>query len=299
MRVLFMGTPLFAKVILEAVCGEFEVVGLFCQPDKPSGRKQEIQMPPTKTYVLQSHPSIPIFQPESFDEEIYQKVAALKPDVIVVVAYGKILPSRLLAHRCINLHASILPKYRGASPIQEMILQDDAYFGVTAMAMEEGLDCGDILGISLCKNDHKISLGLLSEKLAQMGAGLIKEVLCREDLLPLAQDEIHSSYCKKIKKENGLVEFEDARKLERFSRAYEGWPQVFLQSGLKLFGIEIREEQGSHKKGEILEITTEKIAVGCVRGSVWIKFLQAPNKQKVRAVDYVNGRRLQVGMVLE
>ncbi|MCE3037840.1 methionyl-tRNA formyltransferase [Helicobacter anatolicus] len=300
MRILFMGTPNFARIILESLYYQHEIIGLFCQPDRPFGRKQELKMPETKAFCYEVGLDIPVYQPVEFDNEVLQNIKMLNPDVIIVVAYGKILPPSVLKYRCINIHASLLPKYRGASPIQEMILHDDKFFGVSAMLMEEGLDSGDVLGFSLCKNDFCVGIEALSIKLASMGAKLINGVLERlDEIMPLKQDEIHTSYCKKIKKEAGSIDFSDAWEICRKFRAFQGWPAIFLSSGLKIFDVSLQSSDGVYQEGEILEILPDCIIVGCKKGSVKIGGLQAPNKQKVSAPQYINGKRLQIGMQLK
>lgn len=303
MKILFMGTPLFAKIVLEKLLldsKECEIIGLFCQPDKPFGRKQELRAPQTKEFLSQNYPNIPIFQPSNLSEEVFNQIKDLNPDVILVVAYGKILPKEILSFRCINIHASILPKYRGASPIQEMLLNDEKLWGVSAMQMEEGLDSGDILGLSIIPSDDKTNLSGLSVKLAELGADLIKDVLKNLDKIkPLAQNHALATYCKKIKKEAGKVDFINAKEIVLKYRAFGEWPSIYLGSGLKLFDIVLGDECHTYQAGEILQVQKDFIEVGCQKGSIKIGSLQAPSKQKISASAYVTGKRLKVGMLLE
>ncbi|WP_104697171.1 MULTISPECIES: methionyl-tRNA formyltransferase [unclassified Helicobacter] len=303
MKVLFMGTPLFAKIILEQLLLDsqnFQVVGLFCQPDKPFGRKQELKAPDTKEFLSQNYPNIPIFQPSNLKEESLHQIKELNPDVILVVAYGKILPREFLSFRCINIHASILPQYRGASPIQEMLLNNDKLWGVSAMQMEEGLDSGDILGLSIIPSNNNQDLSSLSIELANIGADLVKEVLNNLNRIkPLAQNHAQATYCKKIKKDAGKIEFLNAREIVLKYRAFGTWPSIFLENGLKLFDVTLGDVSKEYKKGEILQIQKDFIEIGCQKGSIRVGSLQAPNKQKVSASAYVIGRRFSVGMILE
>lgn len=300
MRIVFMGTPDYAATILEALLEKHEVCALVCQEDKKAGRDMHLKAPATKQRLQRLNLSIPIFQPSILSDDFVNALKGLSADMIIVAAYGKILPKAVLEIApCINLHASILPQFRGASPIQQSILEDSLYFGVSAMQMEEGLDCGNILGFKVLKNMGQNALELFST-LAQMAADLTLDYLERySKITPLQQIEAQSSYCKKIKKEFGLVCFDDARKIERKSLAYAGWPEVFLRSGLKLKGVQVAEFISINKEGEILEITQDKIRIGCMRGSVWIKCLQAPSKKEVSAYQYVQGRRLKLGDILE
>lgn len=298
-----MGTPLFAAIVLEKILqnSRFEVVGLFAQPDKPFGRKQELKSPHTKQLLLDMGLEIPIFQPTKLDEKCTDIISSLAVDVILVVAYGKILPKSILSlSRCINIHASILPKYRGASPIQEMILNDEAQYGVSVINMEESLDSGDILGIKSFEVTEYRDIDSLSEVLAKMGGELIVEILENlNNIKPIKQVDADSSYCKKILKEDGIIEFKNAKEIFLKSLAYASWPNIFLKNGLKLFGIKIVYDNESYCCGEIVDIRKDSIVVGCEKGAIEIQMLQPPGKQKMSASAYIRGKRLKVGDILE
>ena len=302
-RILFMGTPDYATTILkELLQSNYELVGLFTQPDKPVGRKQLLTAPHIKQYCLDSNLDIPIFQPLKLrgNEEAKKQIEDLKPDFIIVAAYGQILPKQILdIAPCINLHASLLPKYRGASPIQESLLNDDSYTGVTSMLMEEGLDSGDILGFQYLKITSTMEVSEAFEKLSTIAAKLTITTLNNfENIKPLKQNEAEVSFCKKIKKENGLVDFSDAKKLILKYKAYSYWPGVFLESELKLKDIELNEEISINIPGEILEISKDYILVACKKGSLKIKTLQAPSKKAMNSADFVRGQRLNLGKIL-
>ncbi|WRG10812.1 methionyl-tRNA formyltransferase [Helicobacter pylori] len=304
MCIVFMGTPGFAEVILRALVenknNHIEVVGLFTQMDKPFGRKKELKAPETKTYILENHLNIPIFQPQSLKEPEVQILKDLKPDFIVVVAYGKILPKEVLAIApCINVHASLLPKYRGASPIHEMILNDDKIYGISTMLMDLELDSGDILESASFLREDYLNLDALSLKLAHMGAALLLSTLKNfSSITRKSQDHAQASFCKKITKADGLVGFKDAKSLFLKSLAFKSWPEIFLENNLKLLEVELVENEKSHKEGEILEIDERGVLVGCLKGSVRIARLQAVGKKPLKAKDYLNGRRLKVGGIL-
>ncbi|CAJ99389.1 methionyl-tRNA formyltransferase [Helicobacter acinonychis] len=304
MRIVFMGTPGFAEVILRALIenqnNNIEVVGLFTQMDKPFGRKKELKAPETKTYILENHSNIPIFQPQSLKEPEVQILKGLKPDFIVVVAYGKILPKEVLKIApCINVHASLLPKYRGASPVHEMILNDDTIYGVSAMLMDLELDSGDILGSASFLREGYLNLETLSLKLAHMGATLLLSTLKNfHSITPKPQDHASATFCKKITKADGLVGFKDAKSLFLKSLAFKTWPEIFLENNLKLLGVELVENEKSHREGEILRIDERGVLVGCLKGSVRIARLQAVGKKPLKAKDYLNGRRLKAGDIL-
>lgn len=302
-RVLFMGTPSYATEILkELLDSAYEVVGIFTQEDKPVGRKQTLTPPHIKQYCLENSLDIPILQPKKLKDNLvaYITIKELEPDFIVVAAYGQILPKEILKIApCINLHASILPNYRGASPIQEGLLNNDEYLGVTSMFMEEGLDCGDILGFSYLKNEENMLVSEAFEKLSLLAAKLTITTLDNfGNIKPIKQDNSSASFCKKIKKEDGLVDFLNAKKLFLKYKAYSFWPTIFLNSELKLKDIELLEEYSTNIAGEILQIDRDFIVIGCEKGSLKIKTLQAPSKKEINSVEYIRGQRLEVGDIL-
>lgn len=284
-KVLFMGTPSYATEILKELLNNknYEVIGIFTQEDKPVGRKQLLTPPHIKQYCLENNINIPILQPKKLKDNLvaYISIKELEPDFIVVAAYGQILPKEILnLAPCINLHASILPNYRGASPIQEGILNDDEYLGVTSMLMEEGLDCGDILGYSYLKNEKNMLVSEAFTKLSDLAAKLTIITLDNYDKLkPIKQNDSSASFCKKIKKEDGEVDFNCAKKLFSKYKAYSFWPGIFLKSELKLKDIEFVENSSQNIAGEILEIAKDYIVVGCNQGRLKIRTLQAPSKK--------------------
>ena len=285
-KVLFMGTPSYATEIFKELLNNnnYEVIGIFTQEDKPVGRKQVLTPPHIKQYCLENNIKIPILQPKKLKDNLvaYISIKELEPDFIVVAAYGQILPN-----------------YRGASPIQEGILNDDEYLGVTSMFMEEGLDCGDILGYSYLKNDKNILVDEAFNKLSNLAAKLTITTLNNFDKLkPTKQNDSSSSFCKKIKKEDGEVDFSNAKKLFSKYKAYSFWPGIFLKSGLKLKDIEIIEESLENNAGEILEIAKDYIVVACEKGSLKIGTLQAPSKNSISSVEYIKGQRLVLGNIL-
>ncbi|MCT7507500.1 methionyl-tRNA formyltransferase [Aliarcobacter cryaerophilus] len=303
-KVLFMGTPSYATEILKELLNNknYEVIGIFTQEDKPVGRKQLLTPPHIKQYCLENNINIPILQPKKLKDNLvaYISIKELEPDFIVVAAYGQILPKEILnLAPCINLHASILPNYRGASPIQEAILNDDEYLGVTSMLMEEGLDCGDILGYSYLKNEKNMLVSEAFTKLSNLAAKLTITTLDNYDKLkPIKQNDSSASFCKKIKKEDGEVDFNCAKKLFSKYKAYSFWPGIFLKSELKLKDIEFVENSSQNITGEILEIAKDYIVVGCNQGRLKIRTLQAPSKNSINSVEYIKGKRLTIGDIL-
>ena len=302
-KVLFMGTPSYAtEIFKKLLSSNYEVIGLFTQPDKPVGRKQVLTPPDIKQFCIDNSINIPIFQPEKLRDNLaaYLVIKELKPDFIIVAAYGQILPKEILKLApCINLHASLLPKYRGASPIQESLLNDDNFTGVTSMFMEEGLDSGDILALQYLKITPTMEVSEAFSKLSLVAAELTITTLDNFDRLnPIKQNESEVSFCKKIKKENGLVDFSDAKNLFLKYKAYSFWPGIFLESELKLKDVELLEETSQNEAGKILDICKDYIIVGCKKGSLKIKTLQAPSKKAINSVDFVRGQRVEIGDIL-
>ncbi|OQX57233.1 MAG: methionyl-tRNA formyltransferase [Helicobacteraceae bacterium 4484_230] len=285
MKIIFMGTPDYASRILESLVAQkdMDVVAVYTQPDKPVGRKKTMTPPPVK--VLAEEQNIPVYQPGRLrDDAVVEQLLQIECDFIVVAAYGQILPKEILGHApCINLHhASILPQYRGASPIQQTLLNGDRETGVTAMLMEEGLDTGPILTI---------------ERITVADDEML-ESLFGSSLKPLPQNDSEATYCKKITKSDGLVRFDDAASLFDRYRAFTPWPGIYLESGLKLKKIELVDSLRKHKAGRILTVDKESVTVGCRSGELRIYTLQPSSKKEMKAVDYLNGKRLGVDDIL-
>ena len=306
MKIVFMGTPEYAAKILCALAeAKFEIAAVFTQPDKPVGRKQILTPSEVKVYAQQHLPAVPIFQPATLkDEAVSAQIKELKPDFIVVAAYGKILPQSVLdIAPCINLHASILPKYRGASPIQSAILAGEKQTGVTAMLMDAGLDTGDMLDFTYTPCEDKTAAQLFDE-LGDLAGELIVRVLRNfTNLTPLKQDDAQATHCKKIAKSDGLFSFEEsARQIYNKFRALTPWPGIYLASGLKILDLKYlcgREDE-RRKPGEIIFDGKYYIYVACGGGgALCLETVQEPGKKPVDASAYLNGKRLGIGDFLE
>jgi len=299
MRIVFMGTPDYATIIFERLLeDDYNIVALFTQPDKPVGRKQELTPPHIKQFSIDNGLSLPIYQPNSLkDKSSIDIVKSLEPDIILVAAYGQILPKEILEIApSINLHASLLPKYRGASPIQQCLLNDDKFTGVTAMYMEEGLDSGDILGLKYVEIKKDTVVAELFDMLSTAAASLTVEILNKyEELEPKKQNLSLVSHCKKVKKVDGLVEFIDAKSLFNKYRAYKTWPDIYLENGLKIKECILNDIDSINNTGEILDIQCDFIIVGCKKGSIKILKVQPASKKQMSVVDYIRGQRLIIG----
>ena len=305
MKIVFMGTPEYAAKILRALAeAKFEIAAVFTQPDKPVGRKQILTPSEVKTYAQQYLPAVPIFQPASLkDEAARAQIKDLKPDFIVVAAYGKILPQSVLnIAPCINLHASILPKYRGASPIQSAILAGEKQTGVTAMLMDAGLDTGDMLDFIYTPCEDKTAAQLFDELGDLAGELIVRVLLNFANLTPLKQDDAQATHCKKISKSDGLFGFEEsARQIYNKFRALTPWPGIYLASGLKILDLKYlcgREDE-RRKPGEIIFDGKYYIYVACGGGgALCLETVQEPSKKPVDASAYLNGKRLGIGDIV-
>ena len=308
-NLVYMGTPQFAVPALEQLIkANHRVSMLVCQPDKKKGRGKRLQFPPTKQAALDN--SIEVFQPVSIrSTESIEKIASAEPDFIVVVAYGKILPKALLQipkKACINIHASLLPEWRGAAPIQFSLMNGDQKTGVCTMLMEEGLDTGDIL---LSKETEILPEELvdgLSNRLSIMGAELIVKTLDEFDQIrPEPQNHDSATYARLIKKEDRIIDWhQDASVVYGRFRALTPRPGVFTTFGKKRLKInllrlmEIRPDASSAQPGTVISIDGEGFEITCGSGTVSILSCQPENKNEMSARDFVNGYQLKVNDIL-
>lgn len=296
-----MGTPHYAKEILQTLINDEKIAVplVITQPDRKAGRKNELKAPDVKLLALEHEMNI--VQPERLsDEGIYEAIVGAKPDFIVVAAFGQLLPKSILdIAPCINLHASLLPQYRGASPVQQSLLHGDKFTGVTAMLMEEGLDSGPILGYRYFKIPETMLLPELMNRLSDDACALTTDILHRfETLAPLEQVRAEATHCKKIKKADGLVDFSSASLFYDKYRAFEGWPGIFVEGAIKIKDVQLVETHTDNVMGTILELKDDSVVVACTKGSVEIGTLQPASKKAVNAKAYCVGRGLKVGHTL-
>jgi len=278
---------------------DMEVSLVLTQPDRPVGRKKVLTAPPVKE--LAKEHDIEVLQPEKLTQVgITEQIQMQKPDFIVVAAFGQLLPKEILdIAPCINLHASLLPQYRGASPVQQSLLHADNYSGVTAMLMEEGLDSGSILGYSYFQIPNEMRLQGLMTQLSKDACSLTLDVLRSFDTIePMVQMRSNASYCKKISKKDGEIRFDNAQNIYNNYRAFEGWPGIYTAKGLKLLEICISSPDSVNQEAEILDIKEESIVVGCLQGAVEIFRLQPTSKRAMDAKSYLRGRGLSIGDIL-
>ncbi len=300
-RIIFMGTPDYAASILEALikADDIEVVSVYTQPDKPVGRKAILTPPIVKTVAQKV--DIPVIQPKRLrDENVVKEVLATSCDMIIVAAYGQILPKEILDYvPCVNLHASILPHYRGASPIQQSLLNNDPQSGVTAMWMDEGLDTGAIIKIETLDIGSEEMVESLYNRLTVCAVDLTLDVIRHWDRQTATpQDDAEATSCKKILKSDGLIDFADAREIYNRYRAYTPWPGIYLESGLKIKEMRLEEEDSHGEAGVIVTMDKESIVIQCSKGSLRLFKVQAPSKQETSIIDYLNGKRIVCGYPL-
>jgi len=297
-KIVYMGTPHYAKEILDTLiqAEDMEVSLVLTQPDRPVGRKKVLTAPPVKALALEY--GIEVLQPNRLsDEGIEDAIKAVKPDFIVVAAFGQILPKSILdIAPCINLHASLLPQYRGASPVQQSLLNGDEKTGVTSMLMEEGLDTGPMLEKIEFIIPDEMRLHALTQQLTNDACTLtLNTIRTYSNITAEKQDESQATLCKKIKKSDGEVNFENAKVIYNKYRAFEGWPGTFAANGTKFDGLSLVDTCSTNKALEILSFIDDSVVVGCLEGALQIAMLQPASKKAMTAKAYCVGRGLKVG----
>ncbi|GJL78582.1 MAG: methionyl-tRNA formyltransferase [Nitrospinaceae bacterium] len=305
MKIVFMGTPEFSLPTLKnLVSSDHQVAAVVTQPDRPKGRGRELAASPVKTFALNS--GIDVLQPEKASAESFIEILRkLKPDLIIVVAYGQILRKQVLeipGRFCMNLHSSLLPKYRGAAPINWAIINGEKETGVTTMKMDEGMDTGDILLTEKTPITDSDNAQTLHDKLSEAGGSLVLESLRRlEDnsLTPLPQDSSQASYAPKLKKEDGLIHWEkDAVSLRNLVRGLEPWPGAFTylnSKRLRLCAVETTSGEKKDQPGEIARLTDHGIEVGSGKGRLIITELQPEGKKRMSAKSFLAGHKMTRG----
>ena len=299
MRILFMGTPDIAAHCLQALYeAGHTLCGVFTRQDKPVGRKQVLTAPPVKQVAL-AH-GTPVFQPVTLrDETVQAQIRALEPEIIVVVAYGRILPPEVLAippRGCINLHVSLLPRYRGAAPIQWAVLNGDAETGVTIMKLDEGLDTGDILLVRPVAIGPEETSGELFERITALGAETLLEALARLDqLTPVPQDHAAATLAPPLRKEMARFAFDaDAARLHDLVRGMNPWPVAFFEhDGKKIKVLSSRVAAGSAQPGTILAL--KPLTVACAVGALQLLQVVPEGGKPMEGSAWAAGRRFKAG----
>ena len=300
MRVVFMGTPDIAATCLKRILSDgFEVVGVYTQPDRPKGRGMKLAAAPVKEVALAA--GLPVFQPENFrEEETVQQLRDLKPDICAVVAYGRILPQKVLdvpGFGCVNIHASILPAYRGSAPYQWAVLDGLKETGVTAMYLVREMDAGDIIDVSRTPIGENETAGELLDRLAVLGAELLSKTLTRFTQGPVPavpQDESRVSYAPMLEKTMCPIDWsKTAQQVHDHVRGLQPWPVATMELQGKHFKVhETRVVPGKGTPGEILGLTKTGLVIACGAGAVEIRVLQAEGGKRMNAPDYFRGHPL-------
>ncbi len=303
MNVVFMGTPDFSLGCLEVLAKKHNVLGVFTQPDKPKGRGYELCPPPVK--VRAEELGLKVYQPKSLRTgEAYDILKEFSPDAIIVVAYGKILPKEILElpkYGCINVHASLLPRHRGSSPIQWSIVCGDDKTGVTTMQMDEGIDTGDMLLKKEIKIEPTDTADSLHDKLALLGANALDETLDNIDsIIPQKQPNEGVSHAPMISKEMALIDFSKTKEeIDWAVRGYNSWPcAYFFLNGkrIKVYSVSKSELKGN--EGEVLA-ADDKFIVGCKNGAVELLEIQPEGKRRMYASDFLRGSRIEKGFIIK
>ena len=306
MRIVYMGTPDFAVPALQALHDAgHELAAVVTRPDAKANRGNKIHFSPVKEKALEL--GIPVLQPAKLrgNEEILGELARIAPDVIVVAAYGRILPKEILdlpARGCLNIHGSLLPRFRGAAPIQAALLAGDEVTGITIMQMGEGLDTGDMLLKGSTSAAGK-TCGQMHLELAQMGGELITEALDHlDELVPEKQDDALATYAPMISKKDGLVDFNKSpEEIERQMRAFDPWPgtYTFYQGNMMKFwqGCSL-EQETDQAPGTVLAAGLEGIDIACGGRILRVTQLQMPGKKRTEVKEYLKGNSIEIGTVL-
>lgn len=319
MKIVYMGTPEIAAVILrDMAAGGLDIIGVVTQPDKPKGRGKEIGCSEVKQVALKL--GLPIYQPKKVrEEEFLREMERLAPDLIVVAAFGQLLPKRLLdipKYGCINVHASLLPKYRGAAPIQWAILNGEKETGVTIMYMAEGLDTGDMITKERVEITPEETGGSLHDKLAEAGSrALFRAIGQIEDgtAIRVPQDESEATYVGMLSKEMGRLDFlRPAVELERMVRGLNPWPSAFTGLAgkmLKIWSCEVKEDMeeklrgsiqaNSWECGTVIEVGRDFFTILTGKGGLVVRELQLEGKRRMQAEEFLRGFRLECGTKLE
>lgn len=310
MKIVFMGTPDFAVPTLDALVNAgHDVAAVVTQPDKPKGRGKSILMTPVKEKAVKYN--IPVYQPVKVkqDEAFIKTLEDMAPDAIVVTAFGQILPKSILdipKYGCINVHASLLPKYRGAAPVQWAVIDGEAESGITTMFMSTGLDTGDMLEKTVVTLDKKETGGSLHDKLSLLGGKLIVSTLEKLEngtAVRIPQNDEAACYAKMLEKSMGDIDWtNDALQIERLIRGLNPWPSAYTSwhgKTIKIWEADVLDKETDAACGQIIEITKGTLLVQTGKGVLAIKELQLEGKKRMDTAAFLRGNQIETGMVLE
>ncbi|HZX21237.1 MAG TPA: methionyl-tRNA formyltransferase [Clostridia bacterium] len=308
MKIIYMGTPQFAVPCLETLINSgHEVIGVFTQPDRPSGRGRKINITPVKEKALEHN--IPIFQPNTLkDTEVFENTEKLNPDIIVVVAYGQLLPEEILKipkHGCVNVHASLLPKYRGAAPINWVIINGEESTGITTIYMDAGLDTGDILLKEEVKIYEDETAGELHDRLMYLGAKVLDktiDLIETEEIRPVPQNHEEASYAPMLTKEHGKIDWSrPAGEIKNLIRGTVPWPTPYTTyegKTMKVWKSSVIYGNRNRKPGTILEVKKDCILVATGKDILSIEELQFSGRKKMSVNQYLVGNNIETDKIL-
>ena len=308
LRIIFMGTPDFAAATLQALIdGPDEVVAVVTQPDRAKGRGKKLTPPPTK--ILAEAVEIPVLQPTKIKTENFRnELLSYQPDLVVVTAYGRILPKSLLELPplgCINVHGSLLPKYRGAAPIQWAVINGEKETGITIIQMNEGMDTGDILLTAKISTTPDETAGSLYDKLAVLGSATLLTAIkgLQEDTItPISQDHDLATVAPMLKKDDGLIDWhKDAREIECLIRGLDPWPTAFCfldGKRLRLFRPEVLHQDSAMQPGVVLQADKRGILVACGKNTLLAKEIQPEGKKRMTVESFLCGHPITIGTPL-
>ncbi|KYH29939.1 MULTISPECIES: methionyl-tRNA formyltransferase [Clostridium] len=308
MKIVFMGTPEFAVPSLQAIIDNFEVEAVFTQPDKPKGRGKKISMSPVKELALKHN--IKVYQPERLKKEpqIIEELRSIKPDFIIVVAYGQILPKEVIdipKYACINLHASLLPKYRGAAPINWAIIKGEKKSGNTTMLMDVGLDTGDMLLKQEVTITEDMTAGELHDILMKDGAKLLVETIkgvYKGEIKPEKQNDSETCYASMLNKEMARIDWKlSSREIHNLIRGLNPWPVAYTNyesQVMKIYKSSVLDKKSEKAPGTIIYVSDKGIEVACGEGVLLIKEIQFPGKKVLKVEQYIKGNTIEEGIVL-
>lgn len=309
MRIVFMGTPDFSVPTLEALVeAGHEVVGVVTQPDKPKGRGKAVLMTPVKEKAIEL--SIPVYQPVKAREESFiETLRKINPDVCVVIAFGQILPKAILdipRYGCVNIHASLLPRYRGAAPLQWVVLNGEKETGITTMMMDVGMDTGDMLEKTVVPMDRKETYGSIHDKLSVLGGELIVSTLAKiEDgtIISTPQKDEEATYTKKIVKSMGEIDWTlEAEVIERYIRGLNPWPSAYTSwngKTLKIWDADVIAEEYPGVCGEVVLVDKNSVLVKTGKGALSLTSLQLEGKKRMDTDAFLRGYQIEKGTVLK
>lgn len=309
MRIVFMGTPDFSVPVLETLIGSgHQVIGVVTQPDKPKGRGKAVLMTPVKEKAVEF--DIPVYQPVKVRApEFVEVLKELNPDIMVVVAFGQILPKSVLEipkYGCVNVHASLLPRYRGAAPIQWVVIDGEKESGVTTMLMDEGLDTGDMLEKSVVVLDPDETGGSLHDKLSKLGAELIISTLEKIEngtVVRTPQTDENTCYARMLKKSMGDIDWSmEASAIERLIRGLNPWPSAYTKwngKTLKIWSAQVLEEEYEGACGEVVYTDKNSLYVKTGKGTLALKELQPEGKKRMEVDAFLRGYPVELHTVFE